>query len=230
MWMYYLALSLSASRIGVDRVQCRSRWICCSLRPGRCWLDGWCSIWIRRPGYQRRLKTSLRCVRERRGCAKMRGIKNCIIWTVRYIGLSRDLSLKEGTLRGEMEAGERFVCRREYSVNFTCSLTPPAVDIRGQVQRRQGRTQSQVQKRILGDGELGQEHELVPVLCRSRRRCDAISQTRREIRALWSAQGRMGGVGRSRQRRRRPRWKTDSARLGWGLRALVRGRVIKKRR
>jgi hypothetical protein len=39
----------------------------------------------------------------------MRGIENCTIWTVQYIGLSRDLSLKEGTLHGEMEAGERFV-------------------------------------------------------------------------------------------------------------------------
>jgi len=45
----------------------------------------------------------------------------------------------------------------------------PAVDLRRQVQRRQGRIENQVQKGIPGDGKLGKEHKLVPVLCRSRR-------------------------------------------------------------
>lgn len=39
----------------------------------------------------------------------MRGIRNCIIWTVRCTGLSRDSLPREGTSPGETEAGERFV-------------------------------------------------------------------------------------------------------------------------
>ena len=97
----------------------------------------------------------------------MHGTKVCIIWIAQYTGLSRDLSLKEAILRGEMEAGERFVVSQERSAATHLPLT---VDIWWQVQRRQGWTQDQVQKGILGDGKLGQEHEFVPVLRRSHRR------------------------------------------------------------
>lgn len=70
--------------------------------------------------------------------------------------------------RGDGSGGEVRLLAR-ISACSTCSLTPPAVDIRGQVQRRQTRAQNKIQKGILGNGELGQEHELVPVLCRSHR-------------------------------------------------------------
>lgn len=57
----------------------------------------------------------------------MHGTKVCIIWIVQYTGLSRDLSLKEAILRGEMEAGERFVSLK----NVRLQLTYPSQSIYG---------------------------------------------------------------------------------------------------
>lgn len=149
----------------------------------------------------------------------MPGIKSCIIWIVRYTGSSRDLLLKGGTLRVETEAGERFVGRVDHRPVATRS--PPTVDIRWKVRRRQGWVQDQIQERFLGDGEFWQKHKLVPVLRRSHRRRVAISQARWKIRALWPAQGWVGGVGCLGQRRWWCRRKTGSACLGRRMRAFV---------
>ena len=57
----------------------------------------------------------------------MHGTKVCIIWIAQYTGLSRHLSLKEAILRGEMEAGERFVSLE----NVRLQLTYPSQSIYG---------------------------------------------------------------------------------------------------
>ena len=57
----------------------------------------------------------------------MHGTKVCIIWIAQYTGLPRDLSLKEAILRGEMEAGERFVSLE----NVRLQLTYPSQSIYG---------------------------------------------------------------------------------------------------